>query len=163
VDPAVTSGEDSDETGIIAVGRADNHGYVLEDRSCRLPAVGPGGDGWATRTVELYHALRADLVVAESNQGGDLVKHTIHTIDPTVPVKLVHASRGKVTRAEPVAAIYEQGRAHHVGALPTLEDQMASMMPGMSKSPDRVDALVWAFWELFLEKDPEPDYQLGAW
>ena len=152
VDPAATSNEGSDETGIIGAGRgaSDGHGYVLEDASLRdTPAE------WARAAVTLYHKLKADRIVAEANQGGDMVAHTIHTVDPNVPVKLVHASRGKVARAEPVAALYEQSRVHHVGTFPDMEDQMCNWTQG-DASPDRLDALVWALTELLLDTPPEP-------
>lgn len=145
VDPAITSDEDSDETGIVAEGLGvDGHGYVLEDASQRGTP-----DAWARAAVGLYHAHQADVIVAEANQGGEMVRHVIHTVDPNAHVKLVHASRGKLTRAEPIAALYEQGRYHHVGSHPHLEDQMCTWQPGLP-SPDRMDALVWGATELFL-------------
>lgn len=148
VDPAVTSGESSDETGIIGVGRGiDGRGYVLADRSCRLSP-----DGWARRAVQAYHDLEADLIVAEVNNGGELVTHVLHTVDPTVSVRVVHASRGKRVRAEPVAALYEQRRMTHVGAFPELEDQMVTWTADSGVSPDRLDALVWATWALLIEE-----------
>jgi phage terminase large subunit-like protein len=145
IDPAVTSGEDSDETGIVGVGRgADGRGYVLADASCRLPPA-----EWARRAVNLYRELRADRIVAEANNGGDLVSTVIRTIDPNVPVALVHAARGKRTRAEPISALYEQGRVSHVVPFPELEDQMCSYTgePG-EDSPDRMDALVWGLTDV---------------
>ena len=102
--------------------------------------------------IDLYHSYRADRVVAEANNGGDLVRQLLRTIDPQVPVRMVHASRGKYVRAEPVSSLYEQGRVHHVGIFPALEDQMASFVPDLDRarqgSPDRVDALVWRVSEL---------------
>jgi predicted phage terminase large subunit-like protein len=145
IDPAVTSGEDSDETGIVGAGiGADARGYVLADASCRMPPA-----DWARRAINLYRELQADRIVAEANNGGDLVSTVIHTIDPTVPVTLVHASRGKRTRAEPVSALYEQGRVSHVVPFPELEDQLCSYTgaPG-EDSPDRMDALVWALTDV---------------
>lgn len=145
IDPAVTSGEDSDETGIVAAGRgADGRGYVLADASCRMPPA-----DWAKRAINLYHELRADRIVAEANNGGDLVSTVIRTVDPNVPVTLVHAARGKRTRAEPISALYEQGRVSHVEPFPDLEDQMCSYTgePG-EDSPDRMDALVWALTDV---------------
>ncbi len=146
IDPAISSGEDSDETGIIAAGLSDDgQGYVLEDASCRdTPAR------WAATAVMLYRDLQADRIIAEANQGGAMVEHTIRTVDANVPVKLVHASRGKLTRAEPVAALYEQAKVHHVGAFPALEDQLCSWTQGDADSPDRLDALVWALSDLML-------------
>jgi phage terminase large subunit-like protein len=145
VDPAATSGEDSDETGIVTQGRGvDEHGYVLADDSLRGTP-----DAWGRAAVRAYHLHRADRIVAEANQGGEMVAHVIHTVDPNVPVTLVHASRGKQTRAEPVSALYEQGRYHHVGCFAHLEDQMCQWEPGLA-SPDRMDALVWGGHELML-------------
>lgn len=149
VDPAASSGEQSAETGIIVAGRGiDGHGYVLEDVSLRA-----GPDAWGRAAVTAYHRWRADRIIAEVNNGGDMVGHVIHTVDPTAAFKAVRASRGKVSRAEPVAALYEQGRVHHVGGFPELEDQMCVFTTepnAMGASPDRVDALVWALSELML-------------
>lgn len=146
VDPAITSNEGSDETGIIGAGVAENgHGYILEDASLRGTPM-----QWATAAVTLYHKLQANAIIAEGNQGGEMVEFTIHTVDPNVPVKIVHASRGKFTRAEPVAALYEQGRAHHVGSFPALEDQQCQWTQG-DVSPDRLDALVWALTDLMVD------------
>lgn len=133
------------ETGIVTVGRAGDHIYVVGDAS-----VSDSPKGWAERAIRSWRLARADRVVGEKNQGGAMVKHTIHSVDPDVPVTLVHASRGKKTRAEPVASLYEQGRVHHVGVFPRLEDQMTTWVPG-SKSPDRMDALVWAVTDLLLK------------
>lgn len=152
VDPAVSSGEDSCETGIVVAARGeDKHGYVLADRSCRLPPA-----GWARRAVEAAEEFGADCIVAEANNGGEMVALTIRTVDPRVRVKLVHASRGKRARAEPVSALYEQGRVHHVGGFAQLEDQMCSYtgMRGGEASPDRLDALVWALSELSVSGRP---------
>ncbi|MBI1257594.1 MAG: ATP-binding protein [Chloroflexi bacterium] len=148
VDPAVTSNEDSDETGIIVAGLdIDGHGYVLDDLSLK----GSPGE-WARTAVEAYHAWSADRIVAEVNNGGDLVKYTVATIDPLVPFTAVRASRGKIARAEPVAALYEQGKIHHVDVFRSLETQMIEGMTrgAQAKSPDRVDALVWALSSLML-------------
>ncbi|MDQ0417912.1 phage terminase large subunit-like protein [Croceifilum oryzae] len=151
IDPAVTSSDESDETGMIVAGvGVDGHGYVLEDLSLRSTP-----DGWARIAVEAYHRHRADRVVAETNNGGDMVEHTIRTVDATVSYKKLHASRGKLTRAEPIAALYEQGRVHHVGDFGDLEDQLCSWTPG-EKSPDRMDALVWSLTELMLDTKLEP-------
>ena len=143
VDPAATSGEGSAETGIVVSGigdgtKAKRHGYVLEDCSLR---GSPGA--WAACAVKAFKKWKADRIIAEANNGGEMVEHTIHTVDPNVPVTLVHASRGKHTRAEPIAALYAQGRWHHVGGFPMLEDQMVGWVPG-EISPDRMDAHVWA-------------------
>lgn len=148
IDPAVTNDEDSDETGIVVAGiGVDGHGYVLEDLSRK-----DSPDGWARIAVQAYHQYQADRIVAETNNGGDMVEHTIRTVDRSVSYKKLHASRGKLTRAEPIAALYEQGRMHHVGNFGILEDQMCSWAPG-DPSPDRMDALVWAFTELMLKRD----------
>lgn len=144
IDPAVTSNEDSDETGIIVAGVADGHGYVLADLSGRYSP-----DAWARRAISALDLYHADRIVAEVNNGGDLVEATLRTIDRGVPYKAVHASRGKVTRAEPVAALFEQGKCHVVGSLPRLEDQLTTWSQGM-RSPDRLDACVWALTELML-------------
>jgi predicted phage terminase large subunit-like protein len=149
VDPAISANPESDETGIVAaaiqgVGKGA-HGYVLRDLSGRYSP-----NAWAKKAVDLYRELGADRIVAEGNQGGEMVRQTLKSVDANVPVKIVHASRGKQARAEPVAALYEEGRIHHVGALQGLEDQMTSWVPGEGDSPDRVDALVWAMTELML-------------
>lgn len=146
VDPAVTSGEDSDETGIVVAGRGvDGRGYVLADRSCRLSP-----DGWAQRAVAAFDDFKADLIVAEVNNGGDLVEQTIRTVRRTIPYRKVSASRGKQTRAQPVAALYEQGRVSHCEVFPELEEQLTTWMPENGTSPDRLDALVWALTEVMV-------------
>jgi phage terminase large subunit-like protein len=118
-------------------------GYVVDYYSMRCsPAE------WARAAVQAYHDHDANLVVAEGNQGGEMVRHTIHSIDPTVQVQIVHAAHGKQARAEPVSALYEQGKVHHIGTMGDLEDQMCSWVPGTGESPDRLDALVWALTEL---------------
>ncbi len=149
IDPAISDTEESAETGIVVAGLGmDDRGYVLEDGSGRRS---PGA--WATKAIELYNEHKADRIVAEGNQGGNLVSHTIRTINPRMPVTIVHASRGKAARAEPVAALYEQGKVSHAKPLPELEDQMVNWEPlsGMP-SPDRLDALVWALTELMLKQ-----------
>ncbi len=145
IDPATTSGEESDETGIIVAGKSDaGHFYVLADLTSRLSP-----DGWARRAVTAFDNWAADRIVAEANQGGEMVESVIRTVRPDVPVIRVHASRGKRTRAEPIAALYEQEKVHHAGGFPELEDQMCSFAPDVAPaSPDRVDALVWALSEL---------------
>jgi phage terminase large subunit-like protein len=148
IDPAVTAKRDSDETGIVVAGvDSDGHGYVLDDASLKASP-----DGWARAAVEAYRRWQADRIVAEVNNGGDLVEHTVRTVDANVPITTVRASRGKKARAEPVAALYEQGKIHHVGVFEALEAQMCE---GTSKSPDRVDALVWAITELMLREEGE--------
>ena len=143
VDPSISSGGDS--AGIIAAGLAGKHGYILEDGTVQGSPL-----TWARRAVQIYHDREADLIVAEKNQGGEMVELTIHQADPTVPVKLVHASRGKIVRAEPVAAKYEKGHVHHVGSFPALEDELCLYLPG-DPSPNRLDALVHAMTELMGE------------
>lgn len=148
VDPAVSSVEGADLTGIVVAGTAANkHGYVLGDHSLRASP-----ETWAAKAIGLYHQFNADFIVAEKNQGGEMVESTIRAVDPNVNVRLVHAAKGKVARAEPIAAFYEQNRIHHVGTLAELEDEMCLFLPGEtntqqlkanSKSPDRADALVW--------------------
>ena len=149
VDPALSSNEESNETGIVVAGvDAKGRGYLLGDKSGRFKP-----DGWARRAVTAYHAQDGDRIVAEANNGGEMVSYTIHTVDPKVPVRLVHASKGKHTRAEPVAALYEQGKVFHVGTFPELEDQLCSWVPG-DDSPDRLDAAVWALTDLMLTHRP---------
>ncbi len=147
IDPAVTSGDTADETGIIVAGvGADGDGYVLDDGSCRLPP-----SQWAYRAVSLFDKWDADRVIAEVNNGGDMIEQTIRTVRRNIPYTKVHASRGKTARAEPVAALYEQGRVHHCGAFPQLEDEMVNWVPGkLTQSPNRADALVWAMTFLLL-------------
>ena len=156
VDPAVTATENSDEHGIIVAGMTgDQRGVVLEDAS-----ISGSPMEWARRAVSLYRSYSADGIVVEVNQGGDMVAHTIRTVDPNANIIEVRASRGKHVRAEPIAALYEQGRISHVGAYPQLESQMTQMPTAGYEgdgSPDRVDALVWAFTELFpdmVERQP---------
>jgi phage terminase large subunit-like protein len=154
IDPAVTAGEDSDETGMVPCGvgmcnckgEPELHLFVLEDLSGRYSP-----DGWAKRAVAAYNTHRADRIIGEANNGGDLVEVNIRTVSRNVSYKKVHASRGKRTRAEPVAALYEQGKVHHVGSFPQLEDQMTTYVPALSsQSPDRLDSLVWGATELML-------------
>jgi len=149
IDPAASAGDNADETGIVvaALGQ-DSQGYVLDDLSGRFSP-----HDWASRALEAYRAHRADRIVAEVNNGGAMVEATLRVLDAGVSYKPVHASRGKLARAEPVAALYEQGRIHHVGAFAALEDQMCAFTGGPLShlaSPDRVDALVWALSELML-------------
>lgn len=158
VDPAVTSTEESAETGIVVAGVDDRgRAYVLDDRSLRASP-----NDWATEAIASYHTHRADLIVAEANQGGDLVKQLLGTVDRRVPVKLVRASRGKRTRAEPVAALYEQRRVHHVGMFAQLEDQLCSWVPDLSNSPDRLDALVWALTDLVVDGQRQAEVVVPA-
>jgi phage terminase large subunit-like protein len=151
IDPAVSHDETSSETGIVVAGLGDDgHAYVLDDCSgIFTPAA------WAKRAVDTFYDHGADRIVAEVNQGGALVEANLRTVDARVPYKAVRASRGKAIRAEPVAALYEQGKVHHVGILVALEDQMCGWDPTTSeRSPDRMDALVWALTELAIESQP---------
>ena len=143
IDPAVSSEEDSNETGIIVAGKARNgHAYVLEDRSgIYTPVV------WARQAIQAYKTWKADRVVAETNQGGEMVEATLRVADPQVSYRGLYAARAKQNRAEPISGFYERGMVHHVGAFPALEDQLCTWVPG-EDSPDRLDALVWALHEL---------------
>lgn len=150
IDPAGTSGEDADETGIIVAGLGvDGHGYLLADRSCRLSP-----DGWAKRAAIAYDEFEGDRIIAERNFGADLVERVFRTVGRNYPFRTVVASRGKAVRADPVSALYEQGRVHHVGGFPELEDQLCQFTPEgcTADNDDRADALVWAFTELMLER-----------
>ncbi len=153
VDPAVTHNADSDETGIIVAALTRGwHVLILDDLSCRVSAR-----AWADVAVHAYRSRRADCIVAETNNGGDLVIGNIRAVDPNVNVRSVRASRGKYIRAEPVANLYEQGRVHHIGTFADLELQMCGWTPqGNEKSPDRLDALVWAVTELLIDVDQTP-------
>jgi len=149
VDPAVTNNSDSDETGIVVVGKdAQNQYYVLEDLSGQYSA-----DGWGRMAIRAFYEWEADQIVAEVNNGGDLVERLIRSIDDSVNYRAVHATRGKIVRAEPVAALYEQRRVHHMGIFPELESQMCTYTGERLKpSPDRLDALVWGLAELSKSK-----------
>lgn len=142
VDPTATS--TGDEAGIVTAGKAGDNLYTLADDSRQGSPL-----DWARAAVASYNRHKANLIVAEANNGGEMVSTVIRQVDPGIPVKLVHASRGKATRAEPIAAIYEQGRGHHVGTFAKLEDEMCMWTPGDS-SPNRMDALVWAGTELLV-------------
>jgi phage terminase large subunit-like protein len=171
IDPAASSGEDADETGIIVAGKdKDSRGYVLADLSGHHTPI-----EWARIAVAAYKSHGADRIVAEVNNGGEMVEATLRVVDDNVAYTAVHATRGKVVRAEPVAALYEQGRIRHMGAFTALEDQMCEFTPDLDRSkpkrdstdpsslgkggrtsPDRADALVWAFTELLVE-------EIGSW
>lgn len=156
IDPPASSGARSDACGLIVAGLgADGHAYVLADAS--LARARPAD--WAARAVALWHAHAADCLIAEVNQGGEMVAEVIAGVDPGVPLRSLRARRGKHARAEPVALLYEQGRVRHVGAFPELEDEMADFGPsGLSggRSPDRLDAMVWAIGELMLSRRGDP-------
>lgn len=150
IDPAISKTATSDETGIVCMGvGSDGFGYVLEDGSSKFRP-----EEWARRAISMYREWNADRIVAEINQGGDMVESTLRAVDASIPYKAVRATRGKERRAEPVAALYEKGRVFHLGTHPELEDQMTAVTVGFDDkaqgwSPDRVDALVWAATELF--------------
>lgn len=151
VDPASTSGEDSDETGIVIAAKgADGRGYILGDRSCRLSP-----DGWGRRVVQASLDHWADCIVVEKNQGGEMCEMVVRTAAaamgvPMPRVKLIHASRSKKVRAEPVAALYEQGKVSHVGEFLKLEEEMTTYTIDSGRSPDHLDAMVHAMTELML-------------
>ena len=181
VDPPVTAGENADECGIIVAGvlrdaplrgapqheealhpeelsrresvtKGEGTAFVLDDRS----QGGLSPRQWAARAVAAYHEFGADRIVVETNQGGDMVREIVRGVDPSVAVREVHATRGKRLRAEPVAALYEQGRVRHIAAFPKLEDQMTTYTGEGAKSPDRLDALVWALTDLLLRPVAQP-------
>lgn len=170
VDPGATSSEGANHTGIVAAGiDAMQHGYVIADASCRKKPA-----GWGEAVVRLYDSLKADAVVAEVNQGGDMVEHVVMTAaqalydkgertTPHIAYRAVRATRGKYTRAEPISALFEQKRAHCVGLLAELEDELCNWLPG-EDSPDRLDAMVWAMTELMLGGVEEVEYsELSIW
>lgn len=153
IDPAESTSEAAASTGIVVAGRSagsvrDRHAYVLDDLTIKgSPRT------WADAAVKAYHAYNADKIIAEVNAGGDMVAYVIGTVDPRVPVQVVRAKRAKYTRAEPIAALWEQARAHMVGYFVELEDELCTFIPG-EKSPDRLDAMVWALWALMVEEQP---------
>jgi phage terminase large subunit-like protein len=158
VDPSVSTNEGSNETGIVAIGLGyNNHAYVLDDRSGVYTP-----DEWGRTVVALYNndgdrlPRKADRVIGERNNGGDMVEATMRTFDRNISYQSVWASKGKFMRAEPVSALYEQGRVHHVGAFPKLEDQMCEFTADFDRarsgySPDRLDALVWGLTKLLVD------------
>jgi phage terminase large subunit-like protein len=164
IDPGGSTSEGAAETGIIVAGRADGRAYILADGSGKYSP-----DGWANKAIDLYLAYEADRFVAETNYGGEMVAHTLRTAAQarglTIRVQVVTATRGKALRAEPIVALYEQSRAIMVGSHPVLEDQMCSWVPGEGKSPDRIDAMVYACWALLVRalhsqaspSQPEPE------
>jgi phage terminase large subunit-like protein len=144
IDPAVTSGESSDETGIVVAGVSnDGQYYILEDLTHRASP-----DAWARVAVEAYHRWGADRIVAETNNGGDMIELLLRQVDPTVSFRKVTATRGKVMRAEPIASLSEQFRLHLVGGFSKLEDQMCNYSIDSKDSPDALDAMVWAVTDL---------------
>jgi predicted phage terminase large subunit-like protein len=161
IDPAVTSKTTSDETAISVVGKEPKNEYVPEEQFYLLENEGMREPPhvWARRAIDLYHKYEADAIVAEVNNGGDMVEHTIKTIWPNAPVKQVRATKGKVTRAEPSSLLYQKNCVHHVGVFGPLEDQMVNF--GYESKPehdDRVDSLVWAITELSTD---EPFFYFG--
>lgn len=156
VDPPITANKSSDACGIVVVGLGvDGHAHVLEDATMYMASPFT----WASKAVATYHRWKADAVVAETNQGGDMVETILRSIDATLPVRQVKATRGKWLRAEPVAALYERGQVYHAGCFAKLEDQMCDFGPnGLSsgRSPDRLDALVWGLSELMLNRSSQP-------
>lgn len=149
VDPAPTSASGSDLTGICVAGRKDDQVYILEDLSLRDTP-----DNWARVAVQAYYRHKADSIVVERNRGGDMVKALIQSVDNNVPVKEVTAMRGKHSRAEPVAALYEQGRVHHVGYIQRLEKQMTVFAGIAGRRDDRVDANLWSIHDLIIAESP---------
>lgn len=138
MDPSVTDKAGSDDTGIVVIGRdKDSHYYVLGDYT-----VHDTPQKWAEAVITAFHKHEANTIVSETNQGGDMIERLLKSVDSKITYKSVHASRGKATRAEPVSALYEQGKVHHFGTFPELEDQLCEWIPGAEKNPDRLDALV---------------------
>jgi phage terminase large subunit-like protein len=156
VDPAIT--DTGDETGIIVASRdSKQHGYVQADYSLRATP-----DKWAREVVRAYDEWDADAIVVETNQGGLMVSQVLRTVRPNLPIKEVHASKGKRVRAEPISALYEQGRIHHLGTFDELENQLTTWTPDDGVSPDRLDAMVWAFTELIQHSGSEAYLQALA-
>lgn len=146
IDPAISNNADSDETGITVTGRdANGNGYVLEDVSGKYSP-----DGWASLAVSTAEKWRADCIVAEKNQGGDMVESVLRSKGAKIRIKLVTATKGKFVRAEPIYSLYEQSKIFHVGYHPKLESQMCVFTSDLKTSPDRVDSLVWGFTELMI-------------
>jgi len=145
IDPAVTSSESSDETGIVVAGATpDGHYYILEDATMRGTP-----EAWARKAVEMYRKHKCDRIIGEANNGGDMIEALLRQVDATIPYRKVHASRGKKVRAEPISALSEQLRLHMVGSNFTqLEDQLVTWEPDSDSSPDRMDAMVWAVTDL---------------
>jgi phage terminase large subunit-like protein len=162
IDPSgARSGDDfeRDEIGIVVAARGtDGHGYILADRSLRASP-----EQWARAAVRAYHEFQADCIVAEQNYGGAMVQATIRAADANVPIRIVTASRGKAIRAEPISALYEQNKVHHVGRYPCLEDQLCAFTAAgymAEGSPDHADAGIWALSEL-LASTPRPQLYFG--
>jgi predicted phage terminase large subunit-like protein len=164
VDPSGTAGalDEGDSIGIVVAGKGvDGKAYVLADRSCKLSP-----DGWGRRAVDAYREFKADRIVAERNFGGAMVEHVLRTVDRNVAYREVTASRGKIQRAEPVAALYEQGRVKHAHSFPELEDEMCAMTSdgyAGDGSPDRCDALVWCLSELLVQAIEQTPPRFGTY
>lgn len=158
IDPAVTSGENADETGIVVVGRGeDGDAYVLADRTIRDTP-----NAWANKAIAAFREFgEIGTIVGEKNQGGDLIENVLRSVDPHIPYKGITAKQGKRLRAEPISALYEQGRVHHVGVLTALEDQLCGWVPDSGLSPDRLDALVHGIAELNLARGSSADRWLA--
>lgn len=154
VDPQAANNEESSETGIVVVGRALGHYFVLEDLS-----IGGRPKEWATQAITGYNKYKADRIIGERNNGGDMVEATIRNVDANVSFRSVWASRGKVTRAEPISTLYERGLVHHVGSFTELEDQLCEWSPDMN-SPDRLDALVWGISALMVQIEIKSLYEM---
>jgi phage terminase large subunit-like protein len=151
IDPAVTSGDESDDTGIVIAGLdKKGHGYVLADMTMK-----GSPEQWARKAVSGYYTWQADKIVGEANNGGDMIEFLIRNVDRNAHYRKVHATKGKYMRAEPIAALYEQGRVHHVGYFGDLEDQMCEWQPG-DKSPNNLDAACWALTDLFIKQSSGP-------
>lgn len=152
VDPSVTANKNSDETGIIVAGLgSDSHGYILADITMKGTP-----EQWANIVVNAYHKYKADRIIGEVNNGGDMIETIIRNKDKYISYTGVRATRGKYVRAEPISALYEQDKVHHVGCFPELEDQMCEWSPDSSDSPDRMDALVWALTHLMTKEQSNP-------
>lgn len=154
IDPAASDNDESNETGIIIAGKSmrqrdEAHFYILDDMT-----ISGTPEAWARQAIAGYNKYRADRIIAEKNNGGDMVKSTLQNVSRSIPIELVWASRGKITRAEPISLLYEQGRVHHVGTFESLEDQLCEWSPG-DKSPDRMDACVWAITALMEGFQPD--------
>ncbi len=169
VDPAVTSNPNSNATGIIVAGSTSKgapdkktgkpvpHYYIIGDYTIQGTP-----HEWAVATVSAYNKHNADKVIGEVNNGGDLVEANVQSVDANIPFKDVHASRGKAARAEPVSSLYEQGRVHHMGYFPELEEEQTDWVPGEGESPNRIDAEVWAIWYLMGGPQGSDDFTLSS-
>lgn len=157
IDPANGSGEKNDHTGIIVAGLGvDKHGYILADYSVKGTPL-----QWATVAIKAYRTWKADRVIAEVNNAGEMIEQSLRTVDANVPYKAVRASKGKATRAEPISAMYERKIIHHYGAFPELEEEMTTWDPTKKhESPDRMDAMVWALTELMLGGSFRRDFSM---